>query len=56
MPNGKMTTAKYVIEIHTKLENLEKNFDEHKINHRWMWIIIIGLPAGVYYLLKLIGG
>ena len=56
MPNGKMTTRDYVIEIHTKLENLEKNFDEHKKNHKYLWGFIIGIPPAIYYIIKLIGG
>jgi hypothetical protein len=54
MPNGKMTTRDYVIEIHTNLENLKEGFEEHKKNHKWMWGVIIGLPPAIFYILKLL--
>ena len=54
MPNGDLkTTRDYVIATHEQVKNLKENFNEHKIYHRWMWLIIIAIPAAIYYVLKL---
>jgi len=54
MPNGKMTTRDYVIEIHTKLESLKKDFEDHKKNHRWIIGLMFLVPGVIYYILKLL--
>jgi len=34
----------------------KKEIDEHKKTHNWLWVIIIGIPPAIYYLLKLVEG
>lgn len=54
MPNGEKTTRDYVIETHTEVKNLKEGFEEHKKNHKFLWIVVIGLPPAFFYVIKLL--
>jgi hypothetical protein len=47
---------KMITEIHANVKLITVWMNDHKSYHRWIWMFVIGLPIGIYYLLKLIGG
>ena len=56
MANDKKSTRDYVIEMHADLKNLKDNFNEHKKNHKFIWVCIIGIPSFLFTIFKIVGG
>ena len=54
-PNGKVTMRDMVVRIDERTENMEKGFDRHLDNHKWLWVLLIAIPASLYAVSLLIG-
>jgi hypothetical protein len=53
-----MTTKKLdkmITEMYSDIKLIKEWMKDHKSYHRWIWMFVIGLPVGIYYLLKIFG-
>ncbi len=55
MGNGKITKNQMLTEMYADIKVIKSWMYDHKNYHKWIWMFVIGLPVGVFYLLKLIG-
>ena len=55
MANGKPTTREMIARIDERTENMVKGFDRHLDNHKWLWVLLIAIPASLYAVSLLIG-
>jgi hypothetical protein len=56
MSGEKLTQNKMITEMYADIKVIKDWVHDHKKYHRWIWMFVIGLPVGIYYLLKLVNG